>query len=107
MANIFTKIGYRTQVTDYVGDKGVDIWAHKDGFKYPIQCKARKKPISPGVARELYGTMNSFGCDKAFLVSRSGFSKGVYEFCATKSIELIDLSALINIQKKIADIEEE
>ncbi len=106
VAKIFNKMGYEAKVTDYVGDMGVDIWVTKNKVQYPVQCKAHKNRISPGAARELYGTMISFGSKKGFLVSRSGFTKGVYEFCSTKPIELIDLNILISTQQKISGIQD-
>lgn len=43
----------------------------------PVQIKSHKKSISPGGAREFYGTMKSFRPKKGYLISRSGFTNNL------------------------------
>ena len=95
VAALLNRVGHSATVTPASGDKGVDVLL-ADGTI--VQCKAHKAPVSPGVARELYGTLEHFGSPKAILVSKSGFTKGVYEFVQGKSIELWDTNTLISMQ---------
>ena len=90
------KAGYSARVTPASGDKGVDVLL-SDGTV--IQCKTHKSRVSPSVARELYGTLQHFKAPRAILISKNGFSKGVYEFVHGKNITLWDVNSLIEMQK--------
>ena len=96
VANLLNKAGYSARVTPASGDKGVDVLL-KDGTV--IQCKAHKSRVAPSVVRELYGTLQHFKAPRAILISKNGFSKGVYEFVHGKNITLWDVNNLIEMQK--------
>ncbi|HKA52257.1 MAG TPA: restriction endonuclease [Candidatus Binatia bacterium] len=98
VASLLQRAGYSARLTPASGDEGVDIFL-ADGTV--VQCKAHKVPVSPAVARELYGTLKHFKASKAILVSRSGFSRGVREFAKGKPISLGDLSHLIGLQQRL------
>lgn len=100
VANLLNRAGYSATVTPASGDKGVDVLL-SDGTI--VQCKTHKTRVSPSVARELYGTLGHFGAPRAILVSKNGFSRGVYEFAQGKKIELWDVNVLIEIQRGIDD----
>ena len=88
-------------VSQTTADKGIDIILKKNGKTIVVQCKAHKKPVSPHVVRDLYGTLVDSQADEAILASISGFTSGVREFVIGKPISLISLEDIIHIQKKI------
>ena len=98
VANLLSRSGYSAQLTPASDDKGIDIIL---GNGTIIQCKAHKKPIGPAVARELYGTLRAHKARTAILVSKSGFTRGVIEFAKGKPIDLWDVRALIEMQRKL------
>lgn len=100
VAFLLQRAGYKAQLTPVTGDEGVDIVL---GDGTIVQCKAHKSPVSPGVARELYGTLRHFSVHKAILISRSGFTGGVQRFARGKRISLWDLDNLISLQKKLEE----
>jgi hypothetical protein len=97
VTNLLNKAGYSARLTPASGDKGVDVLL-SDGTI--IQCKTHKSRVSPLVARELYGTLQHFKAPRAILISKNGFSKGVYEFVHGKNIALWDVNSLIEMQKR-------
>jgi restriction system protein len=99
LARLFNAIGWEAKPTRATGDGGIDIEAKIDGARVIVQCKAHSKPVSPSVARELYGTLLSSKAQSAILASVSGFGRGVHEFIAGKSIELIDLAWILDKQQ--------
>ena len=99
VANVFREKGYIATVSKQGGDGGIDIVIMKDGEEIAVECKAHKKPIGPDVARDLYGTMAHFGYNKGLIVSRSGFTSGVYDFIKGKNIGLYNLQRIMSIQK--------
>jgi len=98
LAAVFRRAGYKAEVTKASDDKGVDIWL--DGGREIVQCKAHGKPVGPGVARELYGTLLHFRAARATLASVSGFTKGVYDYVRDKPINLMGLEEIIALQEK-------
>lgn len=100
VTNLLNKAGYSAEVTPSSGDKGVDVLL---ADRTIVQCKAHKSRVSPSVARELYGTLQHFKAPRAILISKSGFSKGVYEFVQGKNITLWDVNNLIDMQRSLAN----
>ena len=66
-----------------------------------VQCKEHSKPVGPAVARELYGSLVASGADSAILACTSGFTIGVFDFVRDKSIELVDVEAIVRLQEKL------
>lgn len=99
VAVVYRKKGYEAVVSKQGGDKGIDIILTRENKKIAVQCKAHNKPVSPSVVRDLYGTMNHFGYSEGILVSRNGFTVGVYEFAKDKPIELVNLNNLMDMSK--------
>jgi HJR/Mrr/RecB family endonuclease len=99
LANLYARPGLEAKVTSIDTDKGLDIWIVRNGHKVPVQCKAHRRPLTPGAARELYGTMQHFGTPTGILASVSGFTRGVREYTAGKGIELVDLAAILQLQQ--------
>jgi hypothetical protein len=109
--NIFTKLGFRAQLTKASGDGGIDLIAYYDGLvfkgKYLIQCKRWKGNVGEPELRDLYGTIVSENALKGILVTTSSFTKQAIEFSRGKNLELIDgvsLSMLIESISKSDDI---
>ncbi len=88
--------GYDTNLTQYSADGGVDILIRDGKRKIIVQCKAHKNYISPGIIRELYGTMIHEKADEAWLVTTSGFYSGARDFARDKPIRLITIQQLLN-----------
>lgn len=101
LANLYRRMGFNAQLTSRDTDKGVDIWIIKNGHRIPVQCKAHRRPVTPGAVRELYGTMQHFGTSAGILASVSGFTRGVTEYAVGKGIELVDLSTIIAFQRRL------
>lgn len=97
VAAVFRNIGYSAQVSKQGGDGGIDIILIKNGEKTAVQCKAHKSPIGPSVARDFYGTLIHNYYTRGILVSRSGFTGGVYDFVRGKPIELLNLNQLLEL----------
>lgn len=98
---LFTKLGFRAQVTKASGDGGIDIIAHYEGlvFKgtYLVQCKRWKGSVGEPEIRDLYGTTISENAIKGILVTTSSFTRQAVEFARGKNIELIDGMALAQL----------
>ena len=89
LGKLFGALGYSVKLTPAAGDQGVDLILRKNGQTTVVQCKAHKRPASPAMVRELYGSMYAFGADSAILACTGGFSGGVRDFAQGRPIQLI------------------
>lgn len=94
-ASVFRKMGYEATVSKAGGDGGIDIVLVRGEERIAVQCKAHKNPVSPSVARDLFGTMLHFGYEKGMLISTNGFTSGVYDFVKNKPITLYTLNDIV------------
>jgi len=98
MAELFTSLGYETELTPSSGDLGVDIFLNARTIA--VQCKNTGSPVSPGTVRDLLGSMTHFGCGAGILVFTGGFTKGCYPYIQGKNIEFWDMDKIIATSKK-------
>ena len=103
MGTLCSHFGYIVESTPRSGDQGIDLILRKNGETTLVQCKSRKSPVGPAVARELLGSLVAFpgGADKAILACTGGFTKGVYEFVRDQPIQLIDASDLVTLSESV------
>ncbi|MCX5901925.1 MAG: restriction endonuclease [Proteobacteria bacterium] len=95
LANLLQSRGYQVKLTPKTSDGGVDLYIYKDSKIIVVQCKAHKKYISPGVVRELYGTMLHENADESWLVTTNGFYSGAHKFAKEKPIKLLTIRHLL------------
>lgn len=96
IAELFRRRGFEVELTSPSGDQGVDLFLKKGGRTIVVQCKGQADYVSPGVVRDLYGTMIHFKADEAWLVTTCGFHKGAQSFAEGKPIKLVTISALLD-----------
>jgi len=100
VTNLLNRAGYKATLTPGSGDGGVDIVL---GDGTIVQCKAHRTSVSPGVVRELYGTLMHQKAPRAILISLNGVTNGAHSFISGKPITIWDRSRLISLQKSIAE----
>lgn len=97
IADLFSKMGYKTKVTGGAYDEGVDIIAEKDGTKHYIQCKKFiTQEVGVGALRDFYGAIADHLADgKGYFITTNKFTLEAERFNEDKPIELIDGQKLI------------
>lgn len=100
IANLFTRMGFKTGTTKISRDGGVDVIAFDErplfGGKIIIQAKRYRNTVEVESVRALYGVMQDEGATKGMLVTTSSFGKTSRSFAKDKPIELIDGNALLH-----------
>jgi hypothetical protein len=91
----YRKRGYQVDWTGGPGDEGVDFVIRKGGRKIVVQVKAHKNQISPGVVRDLYGSLLHHRADEAWLISISGFKHSARSFAQGKPIRLMTIRQVL------------
>ncbi len=97
IAELFTKLGYKTTVTGGAYDRGVDVIAEKDGLRHYIQCKKyMTSTVGVGELRDFYGAIaDHLAQAKGYFITTNKFTLESERFAENKPIELIDSYKLI------------
>ena len=100
LAAWFERQGYRAEVTPGSGDQGVDIVLQRSGKTTVVQCKQTKSPVSPAVARELYGALVAWKATDGILAATGGVTSGVHKFFQGKPLRVMELDEILSLQAK-------
>ena len=97
IANLFSKLGYRTQTVGGSYDEGIDVIAQKDGIKHYIQCKKFiTQTVAVGAVRDFYGAITDhLANSKGYFITTNKFTLEAERFAEDKPIELIDGQKLV------------
>lgn len=100
LANLFSSKGFVVSITKQGGDGGIDLVLRNKDNNYVIgvQCKAHNSKISPHVARDLLGTINSFKFNKGYLITLEGGTLGTIEFCKKNNITIWDVNDIVSFK---------
>jgi len=97
IADLFSKLGYKTEVTGGAYDEGIDVIAEKDGIKHYVQCKKFiTQEVGVGAVRDFYGAIaDRLANGKGYFITTNKFTLEAERFAEDKPIELIDGFRLI------------
>ncbi|MDD5738741.1 MAG: restriction endonuclease [Candidatus Pacebacteria bacterium] len=99
IADLFSKLGYKTKVTGGSHDGGVDVIAEKDGIAHYIQCKKyfSKHEVGSPEVRNFYGAIaDHLAKGKGYFITTNKFTLEAEQFAQDKPIELIDSHRLVD-----------
>ena len=104
VANMYSSLGFTTEVTSKTNDEGKDIILKKNGEITYVECKRFGKGtnVSRPVLQKLYGVMVADDIKNGIIVTTSGFTKECIEFSKKMdcNIELIGEKELIKMLKE-------
>lgn len=102
VADLFRRLGYRTEAVGKSHDGGIDVVAEKNGVKHYIQCKkyiTSKVPV--GAVRDFYGALaNHLAEGRGIFVTTNIFTTEAQQFAEDKPIEMVDGFGLVRLIKK-------
>lgn len=94
ISNMFRRLGFDVEPTDYSNDGGIDLVATYNqpifSGKYIIQCKNWTGPVGQPEVRDLYGVVMDQRANKGILITPSDYTQQAYDFASGKNIELIN-----------------
>lgn len=99
IAELFTKLGYKSYAVGGGYDRGVDVVAEKDGLKHYIQCKKYITSVA-GVSelRDFYGAIaDHLAQAKGYFITTNKFTLEAERFAEDKPIELVDGQKLVRL----------
>jgi len=103
IAQLYSKLGHKTERVGGGYDGGVDVIAEKNGIKHYIQCK---KYITSTVGvkeiREFYGVLVDHTAQgKGIFITTNVFTSEADYFAQDKPIELIDGQKLVRLIRQV------
>lgn len=99
LGRLFLASGYTVEQTPISGDGGVDLILTKGREKTVVQCKAHKRPVGIGPARELAAARSDVNADRAILAALGGVTGPVKEYIRDKPIEVIALAEVLEMAR--------
>lgn len=101
IADLFSRLGYKSEKVGASHDGGIDVILKKDGEVGYIQCKkfiTREVPV--GAVRDFYGAfVGRLASSKGYFVTTNKFTLEAIKFAEDKPIELVDYFKLIKYIK--------
>lgn len=109
IADMYSRLGYKTERVGGSYDGGIDVIATKNNIKHYIQCKKyTTSKVSVSEVRDFYGAMaGKLSNGKGIFITTNIFTTEAENFAEDKPIELIDgdnLLKLIKLAKKENEI---
>jgi restriction system protein len=95
LGGLFGRLGYRTEVTRYVGDYGADLVVTKDGKRYAVQAKRSNKAVGLKAVQEVVAACQVYRCQGALVVTNRGFTAQARQLARANGVELWDRQALV------------
>lgn len=97
IADLFNRLGYKSQVVGASHDGGIDVIVEKNNVKDYIQCKKFiTQQVTVGAMRDFYGALaNKLAQGKGYFITTNVFTLEAKLFAKDKPIELIDGPRLI------------
>lgn len=97
VAEYFKAKGYKTTVSQYSNDYGIDVFATKGKEKIAIQAKmfgGSTRPINRQMVMELHGAKDYFDCTKAIIATDGRIIDNALEVANKLKIEILNVLAV-------------
>ncbi|MFC4691281.1 restriction endonuclease [Dokdonia genika] len=97
VAEHFESKGFKTQVSQYSNDYGVDVFATKGKIKIAIQAKMfgnSTRPINRQMIMELHGAKDYFDCTKAIMATNGRIIDNALKVAKKLKIEILEIPAI-------------
>ena len=103
IADMFDRLGYKTEVVGGANDGGIDVIAYKDGKTYFIQCKKfMTREVTPHDVRDFLGAITNSNkpAEKGYFVTTGAFTLMAEKAAeGNPRLELIDGIRLVQYYK--------
>ncbi len=101
VAELFSKLGYKSTATKKSRDFGVDVVARRGGERVAIQAKRYGRPVNLKAIQEVVAGMHKYDCNKAMVVTNNYFTPSAYELANATGCELVDRDGLVKLIQRV------
>jgi restriction system protein len=94
VADVFSNLGYKVELTARSGDEGIDVYLLRDPGESPVavQVKRYKRNIDVSQIRSFLGALPPKGITQGIFVTTSDFTRGAKEF--VESLRLAQIASI-------------
>jgi len=94
LCDLFSKSGYKSEVTKGSGDQGADLIIEKFGERTVVQAKCYSGAVSNSAIQEAVAAKAHYNCSYAMVVTNSCFTKSAMQLANSNNVELWDREIL-------------
>lgn len=88
VCELYSKMGYKAEVTKQTGDQGLDVIAERNGIKVGIQAKCYSGTVGNAAVQEAVAGKNFYHCDKVVVVTNNLFTSSAIELAQANEVIL-------------------
>jgi restriction system protein len=96
LGTLFARLGYRAEVTPYVGDFGADLVVAKDGARQVVQAKRSNRPVGVKAVQEVVAARQYYHCSGALVVTNRAFTASARRLAGANGVKLWDRHDLVD-----------
>jgi restriction system protein len=101
----FSQLGYRVELTPYVGDYGADLVITKAGVRTVVQAKRHKRRVGLRAVQEAVAAKGKYNCAEAMVVTNRFYTHQARELARANRVTLWDRKKLIDSLSAAAAID--
>lgn len=94
VGKLFTKLGYKTEITKSSGDQGLDVLAVKNELRVGIQAKCYTGKVGNKAVQEIVAALGHYNCSKGIVITNQYFTDSAIELAKSNDILLWDRDIL-------------
>lgn len=88
VCELYSKMGYKAEVTKQSGDQGLDVVAERNGIKVGIQAKCYSGTVGNAAVQEAVAGKNYYHCDKVVVATNNFFTPSAIELAQANDVIL-------------------
>jgi len=92
---LFSKMGYKSEVTKHSGDQGIDVIAEKRNYKIGIQTKCYSNSVGNSAIQEVVAGKSYYSCDKVIVITNNYFTNAAADLALANNVLLWDRNILV------------
>lgn len=92
--DLFSKDGYKTEITKASGDQGADLIVEKFGERTVVQAKRYSNAVSNSAIQEVVAAKAHYNCSRTIVITNNYFTKSAIELAYSNKVELCDREML-------------
>lgn len=94
VCKLYSKMGYKSEVTKQSGDQGLDVIAEKDNKRIGIQAKCYSGAVGNSAVQEAVAGKSYYHCDKVVVITNNHFTSSAIELAQSNNVILWDRDIL-------------
>jgi restriction system protein len=98
---LFSKLGYRVELSKYFGDLGGDLVIQKDGVRTMVQAKRWKRNVGVEAVQQVVAAKAVYRCTQAMVVTNSHYTRAASELARKNHVVMWDREQLIKELERV------